>query len=102
MSFWNKKFDKDPSVNLRDLLESRGYTATCDFPSCNFYKEQMEIYPDAKVILTVRDPEAWYKSCEDTIFRHQPTRPATAVGVKVALSLGYPKSEFGAMVSCRL
>jgi hypothetical protein len=25
-----------------------------------YYKEQMEQYPDAKVILTVRDPEKWY------------------------------------------
>ena len=28
----------------------------------------MEAYPDAKVILSVRDPEGWYKSVKSTIF----------------------------------
>ena len=27
----------------------------------------MEVYPNAKVVLTVRDPEAWYKSVKETI-----------------------------------
>ena len=29
----------------------------------------MELYPDAKVILTVRDPETWYKSVKETIYQ---------------------------------
>ena len=29
----------------------------------------MEVFPDAKVILTIRDPEAWYKSVRDTIYQ---------------------------------
>ena len=29
----------------------------------------MTKYPDAKIILTVRDPEKWYKSAYDTIFQ---------------------------------
>ena len=40
----------------------KGYGACLDFPSCNYYKELMEAYPDAKVILTVRDAESWIKS----------------------------------------
>ena len=40
----------------------KGYGACLDFPSCNYYKELMEFYPDAKVILTVRDDESWIKS----------------------------------------
>ena len=38
------------------------YGACLDFPSCNYYKELMVAYPDAKVILTVRDSESWIKS----------------------------------------
>ncbi|KAI9204924.1 uncharacterized protein BJ171DRAFT_504095 [Polychytrium aggregatum] len=45
-----------------------GYTATVDHPSTDFYKDLMVRYPDAKIILTVRDPEKWYKSASDTIF----------------------------------
>ncbi len=35
----------------------RGYQATVDWPGCNFYREFLRLYPQAKVILTVRDPE---------------------------------------------
>jgi len=29
----------------------------------------MEVYPEAKVILTIRDPEGWYKSVKQTILK---------------------------------
>lgn len=45
-----------------------GFEATVDWPGCTFYKELMDAFPDAPVILTVRDPEAWYKSVNDTIY----------------------------------
>jgi hypothetical protein len=46
----------------------RGYQATVDWPGCNFYGEFLRLYPDAKVILTVRDSERWYESARQTIF----------------------------------
>lgn len=45
------------------------YQATVDFPGCVFYKELMDAYPNAKVLLTVRDPERWYESTYETIFQ---------------------------------
>jgi hypothetical protein len=45
-----------------------GYEATVDWPGCTFYKELMAAYPDAKVVLSVRDPERWYESARKTIF----------------------------------
>jgi hypothetical protein len=51
------------------------YTATCDWPSALYWEEQLKQYPHAKVILTVRDPEAWYQSCMNTIFRTMPLSP---------------------------
>ena len=45
-----------------------GYRATVDWPACTFYAELMEKYPDAKVILTVRDPQRWYESAYNTIY----------------------------------
>ena len=39
-----------------------GYGACLDFPSCNYYKELMKEYPNAKVILTIRDADSWMKS----------------------------------------
>jgi hypothetical protein len=46
-----------------------GYRATVDWPGCTFWAELMQSYPDAKVILTVRDPNEWYESAYNTIYR---------------------------------
>jgi len=45
-----------------------GYRSAVDWPACRFYKELAEAYPEARVILTVRDPEAWHRSCMSTIY----------------------------------
>lgn len=46
-----------------------GYQAAVDWPACHFYRELAEYYPDAKVVLTVRDPLAWYESISNTTLR---------------------------------
>ncbi len=33
-----------------------------DFPGADFYAELVKAYPEAKVVLTVRDPHKWYDS----------------------------------------
>ena len=45
-----------------------GYQATVDWPGCAFYKELMLVYPEAKVLLTVRDFDKWYESVLATIY----------------------------------
>jgi hypothetical protein len=45
-----------------------GYEATLDWPACSFYEELMERHPEAKVLLSVRDPERWYESTRSTIY----------------------------------
>ena len=54
----------------------RGYKATVDWPGCSFYKEFMKLYPDAKVILTVRDPSALVRTARETIYRAREMMPA--------------------------
>nr|WP_279582977.1 sulfotransferase family protein [Fodinicola feengrottensis] len=44
-----------------------GYQSTTDSPGCYFWRELMEAYPDAKVLLSVRDPEKWYQSMIKTV-----------------------------------
>jgi len=44
-----------------------GFQATVDWPSARWWREIAAHYPDAKVLLSVRDPEDWYKSMSDTI-----------------------------------
>lgn len=45
-----------------------GYAATVDFPASNYWRELAEAYPDAKVLLSVRDPDRWFQSTQETIF----------------------------------
>jgi hypothetical protein len=45
-----------------------GFESTVDWPGCTFWEPLMEVFPDAKVLLTVRDPEAWYESARNTIY----------------------------------
>lgn len=44
-----------------------GYRSAVDWPTAHFWREVADHYPAAKVILTVRDPEAWYDSMAQTI-----------------------------------
>ncbi|WP_331374848.1 sulfotransferase family protein [Sinorhizobium chiapasense] len=44
-----------------------GYRSAVDWPSAHFWRELSTYYSDAKVILTVRDPEQWYESMAQTI-----------------------------------
>ncbi|KAI4255265.1 MAG: hypothetical protein L6R42_006823 [Xanthoria sp. 1 TBL-2021] len=46
----------------------RGYRAAVDTPTCEVYEELLVIFPNAKVILSVRDSkEQWWKSFNDTV-----------------------------------
>jgi hypothetical protein len=53
-----------------------GYQATVDWPGCSFYRQLLARYPEAKVILTVRDPERWYESAHQTIYYVRNAFPA--------------------------
>ena len=53
----NQKFVVE---NVEELLN--GYVACTDLPSIAFVSELMTIYPNAKVICTVRDPDRWWQS----------------------------------------
>ncbi len=44
-----------------------GYQASVDFPSASYWRELVTHYPDAKVVLSVRDPDSWYRSANETI-----------------------------------
>jgi hypothetical protein len=63
-----------------------GYGATVDWPSATFWRELAEAYPSAKVVLTLRDPEAWFASTQATIFKRgwdDPTDPFQRMVSKV-------------------
>lgn len=61
--FWEAAW-RGEAMDWDEVLGS--YEATVDWPACTFYGELMERYPDAKVLLSVRDPEPWYESTRNT------------------------------------
>ena len=54
------------STDWEALFE--GYGAAVDWPACYFWRELSEHYPEAKVLLSTRDPEGWYDSVKNTIY----------------------------------
>ena len=58
--------EKDGQPNFDEIFA--GFRATLDFPSAAAYQELMAHYPNAKVILTVRDPTKWANSVMRTVW----------------------------------
>jgi hypothetical protein len=46
----------------------RGYRSAIDWPACEFYRELMHEFPDARVILTTRAAGPWYDSVRGTLW----------------------------------
>lgn len=45
-----------------------GYRSVVDYPGAAYWREITARYPKAKVLHTVRDPDAWFESAQATIF----------------------------------
>jgi hypothetical protein len=74
MDIWKSAAQGKP-VNWNDIFT--GYESTLDFPASLYYRELLTAYPDAKVVLTVREPERWYQSMYATAYTMmQLTTPA--------------------------
>ena len=50
------------------------YGSTTDYPGCVFWRDLAAAFPDAKIVLTLRDPEEWFASTQATVF--SPNRPS--------------------------
>jgi hypothetical protein len=46
-----------------------GYASAVDWPSAHYWRELIAFYPQAKVVLTYRTAESWWKSFEQTILQ---------------------------------
>jgi hypothetical protein len=54
------------AIDWDELFE--GFAASVDWPGCHFWRELSDRYPDARVLLSLRDSERWYQSVHDTIY----------------------------------
>ncbi|WP_018680501.1 sulfotransferase family protein [Actinokineospora enzanensis] len=88
---WLAAFADEP-VEWDGLLA--GFESTVDWPGCSFWRELSARYPDAKILLTERDPESWYKSMSSTLL---PVWKMAADPAKMAAIPGY--EWYGRLVS---
>jgi Sulfotransferase domain len=67
LPLWEAVADGQPDWDA--IFEGeRGIRSTVDWPSARYYRELMDHYPDAKVLLSVRDADAWVASMRQTIW----------------------------------
>jgi hypothetical protein len=80
---------RDEPVDWEEMFA--GYRATVDWPGAAFYKELTHRYPEAGLILTVRDPDRWYESAMNTIFslRGAETPRAPRMAMELASKRGF-------------
>jgi hypothetical protein len=68
-----------------------GYRSAVDWPVAAFWRELADAYPDAPVLLSVRDVDGWWKSANDTIFtlahRELPEEEPFASQVRMAIAM---------------
>ena len=53
------------NANWHEIFD--GFESTVDWPGSFHYRELIETYPDAKVLLSVRSGESWARSMNETI-----------------------------------
>ena len=88
-----QKAERGEPVDWHKLFE--GYRSALDMPVIRYYKQITALYPEAKVVHTVRDAEAWYKSAIETIF--WATKPSLLRKLNLAIRM-----PFSSMVRKRL
>jgi len=71
---WREAHEGQP-VDWPAMFE--GYRATVDWPSCNLWSVLAETFPEASIILTLRDADAWYDSIMNTIYLSSSLRAAS-------------------------
>jgi hypothetical protein len=73
------------------------FEATVDTPGCWFYKEILRAFPEAKVILTVRDAQAWFESFEALCETLEPHREAAKEHFELAKMVRLADALFARM-----
>ena len=73
---WEVTGDEDAQNLWREVIEHglrdwervfSGYRSAVDWPSVVYWPELVNAYPDAKILLTLRDTDSWWRSYSRTI-----------------------------------
>ena len=50
------------------LVDKKNCRSCVDYPTSFYWKRLLEVFPEAKVVLTTRRPETWHKSVKESIY----------------------------------
>lgn len=64
LKLWHSKPQTEPEIRKIIAARLEGFAAVSDAPAFMFTPEIVDLFPDAKVICTVRDAHSWGKSME--------------------------------------
>ena len=70
---WFHRASKGEKVDWHKVFEK--YQSAVDWPAAAYYQELANEFPDAKIVLGVRDVDAWYQSVSETIYTVVPNFP---------------------------
>jgi hypothetical protein len=69
-AYWRTILEDDQQGKSPDWDEAyQDWQSGVDWPTAYYWRELSDYYPDAKVLLTVRDAESWYESIAKTILK---------------------------------
>jgi hypothetical protein len=84
--YWAAAYDDQPT-DWPQLFT--GYAASVDWPQAGLWQQVAEANPDALILLSLRDPDAWWKSATSTIF----------VGIQNAIDRADPSDQWTPMAA---
>ena len=68
--FWTEASQgKLTEEKWREFIKSNKLSASVDYPMSLYWRDLAKMYPNAKVLLSVRDPVKWYHSVNNTILQ---------------------------------
>ena len=70
---WFHRASKGEKVDWHKVFEE--YQSAVDWPAVAYYQELADEFPNAKIVLGIRDTDAWYQSVKGTIYTVIPNFP---------------------------
>lgn len=79
--FYDREYVRAPLSSKIRSLSNNISSATLDQPGTLFIEELTTFYPEAKVMITTRDLDAWYASVKKTILDRKPNAAAIFLSI---------------------
>jgi len=99
--FWLSLHDRAlpcTAKTFRQKFDDGKFVAGVDYPFSYYYKTLMDAYPNAKVVLSVREPKEWYQSMKNTVYKATCEIPSTFPHSLVFNLPIWPASQMGRQI----